>query len=125
VFYVKIGKCFSFDKERKTLSCNKRQFFLLTGKNFPLTNFPDGCQTWKNKENGFQKFVFLETNNALKKKRKKSKCSNVFYYHFYFATEGNSKQRVKIRHLRANTTPEMSASDKLAPPSKRVRIRKL
>jgi hypothetical protein len=24
VFYVKIGKCFSFDKERKTLSYDKR-----------------------------------------------------------------------------------------------------
>jgi len=42
---TKIGKCFPFDKERKTLSCDKRQIFSLTGKNFPLTNFPDGCQT--------------------------------------------------------------------------------
>ena len=64
VFYVKIGKCFPFDKERKTLSCDKRQFFLLTGKSFPLTNFPDGCQTWENEENRFQEFGFLETNKA-------------------------------------------------------------
>jgi len=27
VFYVKIGKCFPFDKERKTFSCDKRYFF--------------------------------------------------------------------------------------------------
>jgi hypothetical protein len=65
VFYVKIGKCFPFDKERKTLSCDKRQFFSLTGKNFPLTNFSDGCQTWKNEENRFQEFGFFETNKAL------------------------------------------------------------
>jgi hypothetical protein len=64
VFYVKIGKCFPFDKERKTLSCDKKQFFPLTGKNFSLINFPDGCQIWENEENRFQEFGFLETNKA-------------------------------------------------------------
>jgi len=64
VFYVKKGRCFLFLIKRKTLSCYESYFFLLTGINFPLTNFPYDCQTWENKENGFQEFVFLETNKA-------------------------------------------------------------
>jgi hypothetical protein len=38
--------------------------FFFTGINFPFTNFLYGYQTWENKENGFQEFVFLETNKA-------------------------------------------------------------
>jgi hypothetical protein len=30
-----------------------------------LTHFLYGYQTWENEENGFQEFVFLETNKAL------------------------------------------------------------
>jgi hypothetical protein len=41
-----------------------KAIFFFTGINFPLTSFPDGYQIWKNEENGFQEFVFLETNNA-------------------------------------------------------------
>jgi hypothetical protein len=37
----------------------------LTGNNFPLTNFPNGYQTWKNEKNEFQEFGFLKTNKAL------------------------------------------------------------
>jgi len=52
----------------------------LTGINFPLTKFPDDCQTLKNKES---EFTFLETNKTqisnqidvaqFKKKRKETK----------------------------------------------------
>jgi hypothetical protein len=65
VFYVKKGKCFPFLIKRKTLSYDESFFFLLTGINFPLTNFLYGYQTWKNEKNGFQEFVFLETNKGL------------------------------------------------------------
>jgi len=43
----------------------KVTFFLLTEIKFSLTNFPNGYQTWENEENGFQEFVFLQTNKAL------------------------------------------------------------
>jgi hypothetical protein len=64
MFYVKKGKCFPFLIKKKTLSCDESYFFLLTGINFLLTSFPYGYQTWKNEENGFREFVFLETNKA-------------------------------------------------------------
>ena len=38
---------------------------MLTGINFPLTKFPDGCQTLKNEENEFLEFDFLKTNKVL------------------------------------------------------------
>jgi len=38
---------------------------LLTGINFSLTKFPDGCQTLKNEENEFLEFDFLKTNKVL------------------------------------------------------------
>jgi hypothetical protein len=56
---------FSLEKERKTLSCSNVSFFLLTGIEFPLTDFPYACQTWKSGENSFQENEFLETNKAL------------------------------------------------------------
>jgi hypothetical protein len=37
----------------------------LTGITFPLTKFPDDCQTLKNKKNKFLEFGFLETYKAL------------------------------------------------------------
>jgi len=36
----------------------------LTRIEFPLTHFPYVHQTWESEENGFQEFIFLETNKA-------------------------------------------------------------
>jgi hypothetical protein len=41
--------------------------FSLTGKCFPLTNFPNGKQTQESLESGFPESEFRETNIALKK----------------------------------------------------------
>jgi hypothetical protein len=38
--------------------------FSLTGKCFPLTNFPNGKQTQENLESDFSKITFRETNIA-------------------------------------------------------------
>jgi hypothetical protein len=40
--------------------------FPLTGKYFPLTNFPNSKQTHKSLESGFPESEFRETNIALK-----------------------------------------------------------
>jgi hypothetical protein len=42
--------------------------FSLTGKCFPLTNFPNGKQTQESLESGFPKITFRETNMALYQK---------------------------------------------------------
>ena len=63
--FCKDEKCFPFDKERKTLSCGTREFFPLTGKNFPLTNFPGDCKTLENEESRFLESSFLEINKVL------------------------------------------------------------
>jgi hypothetical protein len=39
--------------------------FSLTGKCFPLTNFPNGKQTQESLESGFPETTFRETNMAL------------------------------------------------------------
>jgi hypothetical protein len=39
-------------------------YFLLTGIEFSLTDFPYACQIWESGENGFQENKFLETNKA-------------------------------------------------------------
>ena len=41
--------------------------FSLTGKCFPLINFPEGKQTQESLESGFPETTFLETNKALVK----------------------------------------------------------
>ena len=54
--------------KRKTLSWKPNQFFFLlklTGKYFPLTNFPNDKQTQESLENGFPKTTFRKTNMAL------------------------------------------------------------
>jgi hypothetical protein len=51
----------------------KGSFFILTGNNFSLTNFPEGYQTWENEESEFQEFGFLETNKANSKTLYQSK----------------------------------------------------
>jgi hypothetical protein len=42
-----------------------RKVFPLTGKCFPLTNFPNGKQTQESLESGFPESEFRETNMAL------------------------------------------------------------
>jgi len=56
---------FSFSYQKENTFLRWKLLFLFTGINFPLTNFLYGYQTWENEENGFQEFVFLETNKAL------------------------------------------------------------
>jgi hypothetical protein len=74
VHVLRKGKCFPYNKERKTLSWHEGFFFFpLTGIQFPLTNFPHVDQTWESGENGFQKNEFLETNRALVKRERECK----------------------------------------------------
>jgi hypothetical protein len=42
-----------------------RKVFPLTGKYFPLTNFPNGKQTQESLESGFPETTFQEINMAL------------------------------------------------------------
>jgi hypothetical protein len=51
--------------------------FPLTGKCFPLTNFPNGKQTQESLENGFSKTIFRETNIALMTMRSKLNQQNL------------------------------------------------
>ena len=44
---------------------NTKPNFSLTGKCFPLTNFPKGKQTQENLKSGFPESEFRETNTAL------------------------------------------------------------
>jgi len=48
----------------KTFSWKPNQIFFLTGKCFPLTNFPNGKQTQESLESGFPESEFRETNMA-------------------------------------------------------------
>jgi hypothetical protein len=50
-----------------------RKVFPLTGKCFPLTNFPNGKQTQESLENGFPESEFRETNMA---------SISVYFYQF-------------------------------------------
>ena len=55
--------CF-INKGKENTFMRVKAISLLTGINFSLTNFPDGCQTLENEETEFLKFSFLETNKA-------------------------------------------------------------
>jgi hypothetical protein len=51
--------------QRKNTFLETKPNFSLTGKCFPLTNFPNGKQTQESLESGFPESEFQETNMAL------------------------------------------------------------
>jgi hypothetical protein len=50
--------------KRENIFLETKPNFSLTGKCFPLTNFPNGKQTQESLENDFPKTTFRETNMA-------------------------------------------------------------
>jgi hypothetical protein len=62
-FSVKKGKCFPYDKKRKTHFCHKALIFSLTGIHF---SWPIFLCLPKSEKNDFQENEFLKTSKALR-----------------------------------------------------------